>query len=125
MGTQLNIADKQLILTCTGDDPGLSFDRLPQVNAPGPYTLEFRLQSTATGPGEIYWTTDAQTKLPKGRHLDFVVTHDGQWHTHQLAVDETKTIRGLRLDPCAGPGKVVLEGLALKSATGAVLRQWP
>jgi hypothetical protein len=96
-GTKLTVEGTQLILQCTGNDPGLAFEKLA-ISQPGPYTLEFRLQSKSTGAGELYWTTDAETILPKGKHLDFEVKHDGEWHEMKLIIDEAKTLHGLRLD---------------------------
>ncbi|HRH98427.1 MAG TPA: hypothetical protein PLB55_20970, partial [Prosthecobacter sp.] len=122
--TKLTVSGSQLILTCTGDDPGLAFDKLA-IEQPGPYTLEFKLQSHATGSGELYWTTDAEAILPKGKHLDFDVKHNGEWHDMKLTIDEAKTLHGLRLDPCAGEGEVKIEGLTLKDADGKVLIKWP
>jgi hypothetical protein len=51
--------------------------------------------------------------------------HDGQWHTVILPIAETKKLHSLRLDPCAGPGEVRLEGVRLKDATGATIKSWP
>ena len=123
-GTKLTVEGAQLILTCTGDDPGLAFDKLA-IESPGPYTLEFKLQSHATGSGELYWTTDAETILPKGKHLDFEVKHDGEWHEMKLTIDESKTLHALRFDPCGGAGEVKIDGLVLKAADGKVLAKWP
>lgn len=123
-GTKLTVEGDQLILQCTGDDPGLAFSDL-NLTSPGPYVLEFKLQSHATGPAELYWTTDAQTILPKGKHLDFEVKHDGEWREHTLRIDETKTLHALRLDPCGGEGEVRIEGLVLKTQDGKVLAKWP
>ena len=123
-GTKLAVEGSQLILQCTGDDPGLAFNEL-NVTSPGPYALEFKLQSHATGAAELFWTTDAETILPKGKHLDFEVKHDGQWHEHSMRIEETKTMHALRLDPCGGEGEVRIEGLALKAADGKVLARWP
>ena len=123
-GTKLTVEGPQLILQCTGDDPGLAFNDL-KLTAAGPYVLEFKLQSHATGPAELYWTTDAETILPKGSHLDFTVKHDGEWHDHTIRIDETKILHALRLDPCGGEGEVRIEGLTLKSMDGKVLTKWP
>ena len=123
-GTKLTVEGDQLILHCTGDDPGLAFSDL-NLTSPGPYVLEFKFQSHATGPAELYWTTDPQTILPKGKHQDFEVKHDGQWHEYTLRIDETKTLHALRLDPCGGEGEVRIEGLMLKGADGKVLARWP
>ncbi len=124
VGTALAIENGQLVLTSTGDDPELTFDA-SDIKAAGPYTLTFRLQSSASGDGEIYWTTDAETSLPKGRHQTFNVTHDGQWRDLTLNLDEPKIFHALRLDPCAGKGVVRLDALQLKDASGKTLKQWP
>ncbi|MBM3861828.1 MAG: arylsulfatase, partial [Verrucomicrobia bacterium] len=126
VGTKLALEGKQLVLQCTGDDPGLAFDRLAlPPTASGPYTLTFRAQSRASGACELFWITDPKTTLPKGHRLEFAVTHDGQWHDVTLAIPETKPLHAFRLDPCAGAGEVRLEGLTLKDADGKVLSQWP
>jgi hypothetical protein len=109
------------VLGCpfSGDDPGLAFDRLrPPTDAGGPYTLEFRLQSRASGSGEVYWTTDPRTKLPQGQRIEFAVTHDGTWQDVRLEIDEKGPIHALRLDPCSGPGEVRIERLRLTDARG-------
>jgi arylsulfatase A-like enzyme len=124
VGTTLAIENGQLVLTSTGDDPGLTFDA-SDVKAAGPYTLTFRLQSSANGDGEIYWTTDAETSLPKGRHQTFNVTHDGQWRDLTVNLDEPKNLHALRLDPCAGKGVVHLDSLQLKDASGRTIKTWP
>lgn len=123
-GTTLKVDGSQLILQCTGNDPGLAFEHL-KIESPGPYILEFRLQSQASGAGEIFWTTDAETILPKGNHLDFDVKHDGEWHEMKLSIDEAKTLHALRLDPCGGEGEVRIEEPVLKAQDGKVLAKWP
>lgn len=123
-GTTLTVEGPQLILQCTGDDPGLAFEHL-NLEAPGPYTLEFRLQSKAKGAGEVFWTTDAETILPKGKHIDFDVKHAGEWHDVKLRIAEEKTLQALRLDPCGGEGEVRIDGLTLKGTDGKVLAEWP
>ena len=72
-GTKLKAEGKELVLDCSGGDPGLAFDRLGAPLAGGPYTLTFRVRSNASGGGELFWTTDAQTILPKGKHAEFAV----------------------------------------------------
>ena len=123
-GTKLTVEGPQLILQCTGDDPGLAFEKLA-ISTQGPYTLEFKLQSKSSGAGEVFWTTDAETILPKGKHLDFEVSHDGQWHQQTININEPASLHALRLDPCGGEGEVKIENLTLKSADGTVLAHWP
>ena len=125
VGTSLVIAEGQLVLTCTGNDPGLTFDASAWLKSSGPYTLEFRLQSHARGDGDLYWTTDAKTTLPRGRHQSFPVNHDGQWHDVALTIPETNVLYAIRLDPCSGPGEVRIEALRLEDASGTTLKSWP
>lgn len=125
VGTKFVIQDGALLLDCVGDDPGLAIDHLPASVHGGPYTLEFRLQSRASGEGEIYWTTDAATTLPRGGHTAFAVRHDGEWQTLSLRIPETKPLYALRLDPCAGTGSVRIEGLRLRDVRGEVVQRWP
>ena len=122
--TKLTIDKDQIILTSTGSNPGITFDTT-DVKATGPYTLEFRLLSHASGEGEIYWTTDAKTSLPKGRHQIFQVAHDGQWHEILLQLADTETLHALRLDPCSGTGEVRIQSLKLINAKGTTLKSWP
>jgi arylsulfatase len=125
VGTSLNITNGRLMLQCEGTDPGLAFNTLPPMTDAGPYLLEFRVQSQAGGGGEIYWTTDAKTVLPKGDHLEFDVKHNGQWQNISLKIPEKKRLYALRLDPCSSAGEVCIDGLKLKDSSGKVLKSWP
>lgn len=125
MGTRYEVKDGRLVLQCGGEDPGLAFDRLALPDAVGPFRLEFREQSRASGAGEIYWTEDATTKLPAGKHLDFEVKHDGEWQDIALTIPALRSPYALRLDPCGGPGGVILETIRLKDAAGRTLAEWP
>ncbi|MFN9914316.1 MAG: arylsulfatase, partial [Pirellulaceae bacterium] len=90
-----------------------------------PYLLSLEIQSRASGMGEVYFTTDPQTSLPRGEHLEFEVAHDGQWHALTLPLTTDQVLYGLRLDPCTGAGQVRLRQMQLKSAAGEVLSGWP
>ncbi len=125
VGTTLAVAGGAWVLQCTGADPGIAINVLPPMPDAGPYTLEFKLQSRASGAGEVYWTTDDQTTLPRGGHLEFAVRHDGEWQVVTLRIPETRRLFALRLDPCGGPGAVRIERLQLKDAAGKILQAWP
>jgi len=122
--TKLTITEGQLILTSTGTDSGMTFDT-SDVKVTGPYTLTFRAQCQASGEGEVFWTHDANTTLPKGQHQVFPVTHDGQWHDVFIKLNDAKVMHALRIDLCSGTGKVRIEGLRLNGASGKTLKQWP
>jgi len=125
VGTTLAVEGDQLVLTCIGSDPGLAFGQLAQVKTSGPYQLVFSLQSRAGGDGEIFWTTDADTSLPNGRHQTFRVVHDGEWQNIALRLDTPDRLHALRLDPCSAPGIVRIKDLQLQDASGQTLQAWP
>lgn len=123
--TRVAAEGRQLVLTCRGTDSGMAIDVLGPDVPNGPYELRFRLQSEASGPGEVYFTTDSKTKLPDGEHVDFEVNHDGAWHEYTLPLETTIQMYALRFDPCSGPGVVRVEALQLTDAKGRVIHQWP
>ena len=123
--TQLAIENQQLVLTCTGTDSGIAIDKLGPDTPRGPYELRFRLQSQASGEGEVYFTTDPKTSLPRGEHVRFEVSHNGQWHEYTLHLSTNKQLRALRFDPCSGPGVVRVEALQLADKSGKLIHQWP
>ena len=122
--TTLRIEGGELVLSCSDGDPGLAFDTLNGLRS-GPYELTFRVSSNASGGGEVYFTTDAQTKLPNGKHIEFSVAHDGQWHDARVAIDTKETLYALRLDLCTGAGEVRIQGLTLRDEKGVSLMAWP
>lgn len=125
VGTQLVMEGDELVLTCTGEDAGLAMEHLSPAPGAGPYRLAASIQSKASGKGEIYWTTDPATRLPAGRHAEFTVVHDGEWHDVELPIESDKPLSGLRFDPCSGVGEVRVRNLRLLDAGGHVLLAWP
>ncbi len=123
--TSLKIIANELRLTCSGIDSGIAIDRIEKSLATGPYQLLFRVKSTASGSSEAYFTVDAQTKLPSGRHQEFDVPHDGQWHDVKLKLDSDQQLFALRLDIGSGPGEVTIADLQLSNAEGHELIRWP
>lgn len=117
--TKPTVEGDQLVLQCTGDDPGLAFSDL-NLTAP-PACSNSNSKATPPAPQNCSGTLPPQTVLPKGKHLEFTVQHDCEWREHSISIDETKTLHALRLDPCGGVGEVKIEGLALKAADGKVL----
>ncbi len=124
VGTSLKVEDSILVVTGSGDDPGLAFDTLPEVK-PGPYHLTFRLASEADGEGEVYFTTDTAVKLPAGKHLSFPVVHDGKWQEIHLDLATDQAIKALRLDVASGSGVARIGDLTLRNAAGEALLSWP
>lgn len=125
IGTKLQIQGDELVLECTGSDPGLAIDAVKRLPSAGPYLLSFAVQSSASGVADVYFTTDSITKLPAGERVAFEVVHDGDWRDVTVELETDKRLHALRLDPCGGPGVVRLRDLKLLDSMGKVLQKWP
>ncbi|MGB7326062.1 MAG: arylsulfatase [Rubripirellula sp.] len=123
--TQLKIEDGTLLLTFTGDDPGLAFDALDPTLANGPYLLKFRLFSAAKGDGELFFTTDKEASLPNGTHVEFPVDSDRKWHDYTISIATKERMHQLRLDVSDGVGEAKIEHLRLTDADGKTLVDLP
>lgn len=123
--TRMKVSEEGLQLTFMGDDPGIALDQLPAKFFNGPYELSFSLKSTASGSGEVFYTTDATTSLPKGQHQSFEVTHDGRWHDYGIRLETTEQLRKLRLDVSDGEGNAQINALQLIGPAKEVLMLRP
>ena len=123
--TQLTIVGNELQLTFSGDDPGIAMD-LRSANLPnGPYQLRFRLKGGSKNGGELYFTSDTKTILPKGTHETFPLNADGEWQQVSVAMKTDKRIHQLRLDVCEDVGSATIADLSLVGSDGKVLIKWP
>jgi len=123
--TKLTIRKSALHLECTGADSGIAIDHIKGVAKSGPYRLTFQLKADAGDNGELYFTTDARTKLPSGTHLEFKIEPGSEWQDFALELETTKVIYALRLDPGDRPGSAVIRNLTLRDADDRVLHTWP
>jgi len=123
--TRLTISDGRLELLFTGDDPGIAMDLRNQGLAVGPYRLRFRLLGGGSGGGEIFYTTDSKTTLPKGERISFAVNADGKWQDVMIELPTQRNIQQLRIDVSQDRGKATIAELQLEKVTGEVLVSWP
>lgn len=123
--TKLNIANDELQLKFTGDDPGIAIDLRRDKVSPGPYRVTFQLNGGSASGGELFFTTDSKTTLPKGTRVAFDVTADGNWQDLDIELKTEKSIQQLRLDVSEGAGNATIRKLRLKDASGKVLLSWP
>ncbi len=123
--TQLEITDGQLQLRFSGDDPGIAMDLRGRELPRGPYRLTFRLLGGVEGGGELFYTTDATTTLPRGERLEFDVDADGSWQPISLELPTDKRIYQLRLDVSPGAGEATIADLTLSDQQGKTLITWP
>ncbi|MDG2399483.1 MAG: hypothetical protein P8M04_02820, partial [Akkermansiaceae bacterium] len=114
-----------LFLTFTGEDPGIAMDlRMLNELSTGPYHLTFELTTDTEGTGEIFYTTDRVTILPKGNRLNFPVRSSPKSQKVEIEIKTQKKLNQLRLDVSKGPGKAVIRNLALLDHDKKILASW-
>ncbi|MFC1763497.1 sulfatase-like hydrolase/transferase [Planctomycetota bacterium] len=123
--TKLTITDGMLQLRFTGDDPGIAMDLRGRELPNGPYRLSFRLLDGTKGGGEMFYTVDPKTTLPKGKRVPFDVRSDGKWQQLALELPTDKRIYQLRIDVSPRPGKATIAELELTDTAGRRIVAWP
>ena len=105
----LTAKDGRLHLASSGGDPWISTTNLPK-DAEGPFTVSLRLSSTASGKGQVYFTTPQNKRFSKEQSVPLSINHDGAMHDYEIALpDGIETLAALRLDPATSPGEIVIE----------------
>lgn len=122
--TELKVANGNLQLVFSGEDPGIAIDLRRESLPPGPYRVSFELNGGTTSGGELFFTTDQKTTLPKGKRIPFEVSANGKWQNIEIDLQTNKSIQQLRLDVSDGPGNASIRKFRLTDASGNTLRQW-
>ncbi|MDG2221705.1 MAG: arylsulfatase [Rubripirellula sp.] len=123
--TKLTIQEDVLNLVFSGDDPGIAMDLRRDSLPQGPYQLAFDLKGGRSGGGEVFFTDDPKTILPKGVRVPFQVAADGKWQTVNVELKSDEAIQQLRLDVSEGAGTAEIRQLRLLDEAGKVLFRWP
>ncbi len=123
--TQMNIVGNELQLTFTGEDPGIAIDLRSDHLTEGPYHLSFKLKSAADAEGEFFYTTDAQTVLPKGHRIAFPVKSKDGWQTVEIPIPNSQRLDQIRIDVSDGPGTATIKELQLLDKNGETKLRWP
>ncbi len=123
--TRLTVTEGMLQLVFTGDDPGIAMDLRGRALPNGPYRLSFRLRGGTQGGGEMFYTVDPKTTLPKGKRVAFDVHNNGKWQQLALELPTDRCIHQLRLDVSDGPGKATIAELRLTDKGGKQISAWP
>jgi arylsulfatase len=91
---------------------------------PGPYQLHFNLKTKATGTGDIFFTTDGETVLPKGENHKFAVSGTDSPQPIRIDLKTEERIYQLRIDVTDGEGAAEISNLRLLGPGGEVIKNW-
>ncbi len=123
--TKLIRESGKLKLTFTGDDPGIAMDLRSTSNlAGGPYLLTFGLKTAWKGNGEVFYTIDNKTILPKGERVTFSVEGTEKTQDVQIQIKAKERLRQLRIDVSDGVGSAVISDLQLTTSDGTLVKDW-
>jgi arylsulfatase A-like enzyme len=123
--TRLTVTEGMLQLTFTGDDPGIAMDLRGRDMPKGPYHLRFRLLDGARHGGELFYTTNPKTTLPRGERVEFDILANGHWQPIAIDIPTPTRIYQLRIDVSNGPGKATIAELRLTNTEGEQIAAWP
>lgn len=124
--TKLVQKGNTLILTFTGEDPGITMDLRSLDSLPsGPYVVAFTLTTDWEGKGDLFYTTDPKTTLPKGEQVTFPIGGTEAAEEIEIPLATEGKMHQLRIDVSDGVGSARIEGLQLRKQGGEVLKQWP
>ncbi len=119
----LSVHESLLVMESTAGDPSMSNRDVPETT--GQATVEMRVRSTASGPGQIFFGVQgARPIFHRERSLPLKVTHDGEWHEYSAKLPLTGPLSALRIDPANAPGRIEFEWIRLRSADGQLLKEW-
>ena len=114
-----------LELTFHGEDPRLAMDLRNDKALPvGPYVLAFKLNKAAGGGGEVFYTTDNKTVLPKRNRIDFPIDGSGGPQDVRIPIPTDQSLKQIRLDVSDGPGSASLRNLRLLDSEGRIIKDW-
>ncbi len=110
----LQVRDRSLIVTASGNDPYLS---AKVVARGGKMVLRFWGKPDQPGIGQLFWWTE-QLPQPDGtRQLNFTLD-PGNEKEYAIEFPVEGELRGVRIDPLQGPGKFRFDWISLEYAAG-------
>ena len=90
----------------------------------GPFQICFDLKTAAAGTGEIFFTTDGKTVLPRGRNLKFPIKGGDDAQAVRLDLNTDERLYQLRIDVSDGEGAAEIANLRLLGPDGEVIKDW-
>lgn len=120
--TRVEISVAGLSIATRVKDAYVVWTDVPRSEA-GPFSVEFRMQSTLRGAGQVFWSGRARPGFV-GNSVDFSPEADGKPRTYEVAIPARSPLSALRLDPGTSTGEARLLWIRLKDPDGATLKEW-
>jgi len=107
----LSFSSEGLIVKSTGQDPWIES---PAVDLPGEAMtrVKVRMKSNADASAELFYGAVFRA----GNSVRFTVRNDGKWHDYSQVIRDTLGPGTcFRLDPCVGPGDVIVSTITVET----------
>ncbi len=121
--TKLTRKAGNLELKFTGEDPGLAMDLRREKLPHGPYRLAFELTTEWKGMGDVFYTTDPKTVLPRGDQIQFPIEGSAA-QSIEVVIPTKNHLQQLRLDVADVAGSATIANLRLLGPDGNVVKNW-
>ena len=119
---ELSAGPDGLTLRSKGQDPFITTEDVPIVSHR--MVLRFRMRSTITGAGSVYWRDNASPAFAREQKIDFEPATDGGFHPYEISFYCKGRLRGLRIDPGTSRGEAEFSEILLQRSYGEVLKRW-
>jgi len=119
---ELSAGPDGLTLRSKGQDPFITTEDVPIVSHR--MVLRFRMRSTLSGAGSVYWRDNNAPAFARKQKIDFEPVTDGKFHSYEVSFYCQGRLRGLRIDPGTSPGEAEFSDVRLVRRYGEILKRW-
>jgi arylsulfatase A-like enzyme len=84
----------------------------------GPFTLKFRMKSTASGKSSIFYNKPSRETL-----VPYPIEHDGAFHEYTIDIP-AETLKDLRINASKAEGTIEVDWIRILGKDGKTVRSW-
>lgn len=121
---KISVKDRVLHIVSHGSEPRVETVYTPHV-FDATFLFRFEMKSESIGKGYLSWKEAGDKDYLPERSAPFSVTHDGQWHSYSVEMPLGTSLRGIRIQPSQGEGRMELRNIEMVTTDGYYIRDWP
>ncbi len=119
---RIDLSNGVMKVVSSGNDPYIYTEDIPI--ASHFFRIRFRMKSSLSGGGALYWTGGNVKAFSHENRLAFDPNHDGKWHDYQLDFESKNPLNRIRIDPGTSAGTVEIESIILERKWGLQIKEW-
>ena len=122
--TKISVSDKVLSIESSGTSPWVETVFTPHISD-ATFLFRFEMRSDSKGEGLLFWKGAGDKDYLPERSTAYAVDHDGQWHSYSVEMPLGASLRGIRIQPSHGEGRMDIRNIELVTSAGYYIRDWP